>query len=99
MKSKESKKKIQEFKFDEEFEEIGALFNQGLIKSISRLQELKPTNLSKKLQMGFNTYTEKLRNPELFTIEEIVKLAIVVGTNYKIVLEIIQREVKEKYGV
>ncbi|QDH78725.1 hypothetical protein FKX85_06615 [Echinicola soli] len=99
MKPRDSKKKIQEFSIDEEFEEIGALFNQGLIKKLSRLEEHKPTNLSKKLQMGYNTYTERLRNPELFSIEDLIKLSKLVGTDYQIILRIVQKEIKEKYGV
>ena len=99
MKSRESKNSINEFKLIDEFEGIGALFNQGSIISLSRLQEHHPTNLSKALQMGFNTYTERLRNPERFSLEEIVKLSIVIGTDYKKILEVIQREIKQKYKV
>jgi hypothetical protein len=99
MKSRDLKKGINEFKLNVEFEEIGALFNQGSIKSISRLQEHKPTNLSKALQMGFNTFNDKLRNPERFSIEDIIKLAKVIGTDYKKVLDVIQKEIGKKYGV
>lgn len=97
MKSREAKYKINDYKFDNEFEEIGALFNQGSIKSLSRLQEFKPTNLCKALQMGFNTYTDKLRNPERFSFEDIVKLAILVGTDYRNILKVIEVEIKERY--
>ncbi len=99
MKSRESKNSIYDFKLIKEFEEIGALFNQGSISSLSRLQEHKPTNLSKALQMGFNTYTDKLRNPERFSFEEVVKLAITIGTDYRKILEVILKEIKEKYKV
>jgi len=99
MKSRESKNSISDFKLIKEFEGIGALFNQGSIVSLSRLQEHQPTNLSKALQMGFNTYTDKLRNPERFSLEEIVKLSIAIGTDYKKILEVIQQEIRQKYKV
>ncbi|WP_339708212.1 hypothetical protein [Algoriphagus aquimarinus] len=99
MKSRGSKNSVNDFKLIEEFEGIGALFNQGSIVSLSRLQEHQPTNLSKALQMGFNTYTDKLRNPERFSLEDIIKLAIVIGTDYRKILEVIQKEIKEKFKV
>src|SRR5690554_1154765 len=99
MKSRDTKKSIQQLKLIQEFEEIGALFNQGSINSLSRLQEHKPTNLCKALQMGYNTYTDKLRNPERFSLEDIIKLSIVIGTDYRKILEVIQKEIKEKFKV
>lgn len=99
MKEEDKKRKIKEVEFKEEFEEIGALFNQGSIKSLSRLQEIKPTNLSKELQMGYYTFIEKLRNPEKFSIEEVIKLSIVVGTDYRRILEVIDVQIKGKFKV
>ncbi|MCH7408144.1 hypothetical protein MM239_01950 [Belliella sp. DSM 111904] len=99
MRGKDKKKKINEVEFNEEFEEIGALFNQGAVKSLSRLQEIKPTNLSRAMQMGYYTFLEKLRNPENFSIEEIIKLAIFIGTDYNKILEVINKMIQEKYKI
>ncbi|PZX49953.1 hypothetical protein LV84_04143 [Algoriphagus ratkowskyi] len=49
--------------------------------------------------MGYNTYTDKLRNPERFSLEDIIKLAIVIGTDYRKILDVIQKEIKEKFKV
>lgn len=99
MRARDSKNTIHDLKPIEEFEEIGALFNQGSIKKLWRLQEHKPTKLSKALQMGFNTYLDKLRNPELFSLEDIVKLSIIIGTDYQKILKVIQSEIREKYKI
>ncbi|SIS59944.1 hypothetical protein [Belliella pelovolcani] len=99
MKEEDKKRTIKEVKFKEEFEEIGALFNQGSIKSLSRLHEIKPTNLSKELNMGYYTFLDKLSNPEKLSIEEIIKLSIVVGTDYRRILEVICVEIKSKFGL
>lgn len=99
MKDGDKKRSINDTEFKQEFEEIGALFNQGSIKSLSRLKEIKPTNLSKELNMGYYTFLDKLSNPEKFSIEEIIKLSIVVGTDYKKILEVIGLEIKGRFGM
>lgn len=99
MKPREEKKKINEFGPLKEFEEIGALFNQGSIERLSRLEELKPTKMHQVLQMGYNTYGDKIRNPERLTIEEVVKLARIVGTDYSKIMEVIFMEIRSKYKI
>lgn len=99
MKSRDEKKQINEFGPLKEFEEIGALFNQGSIERLSRLEELKPTKMHQVLQMGYNTYGDKMRNPERLTIEEVFKLSKIVGTDFSKIMDVIIKETKTKYKI
>ena len=79
-----------------EFEAIKAMFETGKIKKLIQLEKLSPTKLSKLLGINYGRYIEKLHNPELFVMRELVKLAHIIDVDFKLLASIVVEEIERK---
>ncbi|KHJ37918.1 hypothetical protein PBAC_19300 [Pedobacter glucosidilyticus] len=79
-----------------EFLAIRSLFLTGHIKKMSQLEKQSPTKIASLLKLQYNSYHEKLQNPELFSEFHINLLAYACKINPLIIHDIIQAETKSK---
>lgn len=79
-----------------EFEAIKAMFETGKIKKLVQLEKLSPTKLSKLLGINYGRYIEKLHNPELFALKELVKLAQIIDIDFKLIVDNVVAEISRK---
>ena len=79
-----------------EFEAIKAMFDTGKIKKLVQLEKLSPTKLSKLMGINYGRYIEKLHNPELFVVKEVLKLSHILDINFKSLADVVIEEVANK---
>lgn len=79
-----------------EFEAIKAMFETGKITKMAQLEKLSPTKLSKLLGINYGRYIEKFHNPELFALRELVKLAKIIDTDFKLLADTVIIEIARK---
>ena len=79
-----------------EFEGIKAMFETGKIKKLTQLEKLSPTKLSKLLGINYGRYIEKLHNPELFALRELVKFAEIIDIDFKLLIDTVVTEIIKK---
>lgn len=79
---------------DADFLAIKSLFEAGNLKTMRLLEEQAPTKMAKTLGLNYNSYLDKLRNPEKFAVKHIFKMAKACNLNPAIIFEIIQKEYK-----
>lgn len=79
-----------------EFEAIKAMFETGKIKRLTQLEKLSPTKLSKLLGINYGRYIEKLHNPELFALRELMKFAEIIDTDFKLIIDTVIAEIIKK---
>ncbi|HTN44764.1 MAG TPA: hypothetical protein VL098_00330 [Flavipsychrobacter sp.] len=79
-----------------EFEAIKAMYETGKIKKLSQLEKLSPTKLSKLLGINYGRYIEKLHNPELFALRELVKFADIIDIEFKLLADTVINEIIRK---
>jgi hypothetical protein len=90
------KKKFKEDISDGDFLAIKSLFEAGHIKKMALLKEQSPTKVAKLLGLQYNSYLDKLDNPEKFTVKHIFTLALVCQMDPCLIFDIIQLEVQNK---
>lgn len=91
--------KKQADKIDSDFLAIKSLFESGNVKKIRLLEEQAPTKMSKALGLNYNSYLEKLRNPEKFTIKHILLICKLCQLNPNLVFETIRTEVESQIKI
>lgn len=69
------------------------MFEMGKIKKMKQLEKLSPTKIAKSLGINYGRYIRKLYNPELFVIAELIKLAKILDIKFKLISEVVIREV------
>ena len=79
-----------------EFEAIKAMFETGKIKKMTQLEKLSPTKLSKLLGINYGRYIEKLHNPELFALRELVKFSEIIDIDFKLLADTVIAEIIKK---
>lgn len=79
-----------------EFEAIKAMFETGKINKFIQLEKLSPTKLSKLLGINYGRYIEKLHNPQLFVLRELVKLAEILDIDFKLLTDTVVSEIMTK---
>lgn len=79
-----------------EFEAIKAMFETEKIKKMSQLERLSPTKLSKLLGINYGRYIEKLNNPELFMLRELMKLAKLIDVDFKLLVDTVVTDIIRK---
>jgi len=81
---------------DTEFENIQLLFLSGKVKHMYELLERSPTKIASLLGLNYNSYHDKLRNPEKFTSLHINTIAYAIRINPDIIHNVIQKEILEQ---
>jgi hypothetical protein len=76
-----------------EFEAIKAMFETGKIKKLTQLEKLSTTKLSKLLSINYGRYIEKLHNPELFALRELVNFAEIIDVDFKLLADVVVAEI------
>lgn len=79
-----------------EFEAIKAMFETGKIKKFTQLEKLSTTKLSKLLRINYGRYIEKLHNPELFALRELVNFAEIIDVDFKLLADVVVAEIVNK---
>lgn len=79
---------------DADFLAIKSLFEAGNVKSMRLLEEQAPTKMAKTLGLNYNSYLDKLRSPEKFTLKHIFIMAEACSLNPTIILDIVRKEYK-----
>lgn len=59
---------------DPDFLAIKSLLESGIIKSMKLLEKQGPTKMAKALGLQYNSYLDKLNNPQKFTFAHIFKM-------------------------
>ena len=75
---------------------IKSLFEAGLVQKMRLLEEQAPTKMAKLLGLNYNSYHDKLINPEKFTIRHILLIAKLCNLDANIIFEVVKNEVKNK---
>ncbi|OAQ41968.1 hypothetical protein A5893_02285 [Pedobacter psychrophilus] len=81
---------------DGDFLAIKSLFEAGHVRKMALLKEQSPTKIAKLLGLQYNSYLDKLDNPEKFTVKHIFKIALVCQIDPCLIFDIIQIEVQNK---
>lgn len=89
---KENKKAKEIFNSDP----IKAMFETGKISKMWQLSELSPTKMSKLLHLNYGRYMEKLANPELFTLKELVNMSKILDMKFKSLVDVVTIEISKK---
>lgn len=89
-------KKIELDEMDEDFLAIRSLFLAGSVNKMYRLAKQSPTKVSKLLGMNYESYHEKLLNPEKFSELHINTMAYAIGIDPTIIHDVIQKEIRDK---
>ena len=79
---------------DSDFIAIKSLFEAGNVKTMRLLEEQAPTKMAKNLGLNYNSYLDKLINPEKFAIKHIFKMAKSCELNPDLIFDIIKKQYK-----
>lgn len=77
---------------DPDFLAIKSLFESGIIKSMKLLEKQGPTKMAKALGLRYNSYLDKLNNPQKFTLSHIFKIADLCELNPDLVYQVIKKQ-------
>ena len=78
---------------DSDFLAIKSLFESGNVRSMRLLEEQAPTKMSRSLGINYNSYLEKLRCPDKFTIRHLLKMAKLCELDPLLIFNVIRTEV------
>lgn len=79
---------------DADFLAIKSLFEAGNVKRMRLLEEQAPTKMARTLGLNYNSYLDKLRSPEKFSIKHIIKMAAICELQPSLIFDIIIKECK-----
>lgn len=77
---------------DSDFIAIKSLFESGIAKSMVILEQQGPTKMAKELGLQYNSYLEKLKNPDKFTFKHIFKMATLCELNPDLIYKVIKKQ-------
>jgi hypothetical protein len=83
-------------KIDSEFENIQSLILSGKIEKMYQLVDRSPNKVAKLLGLNYNSYHDKLRNPEKFTTLHVNTMAFAFRIDPDTIHNIIQKEITSK---
>jgi len=78
---------------DPDFLAIKSLFESGIIKSMKLLEKQGPTKMAKALGLQYNSYLDKLGNPQKFTFVHILKMADRYDLDPDLIYKVIKNQV------
>ncbi|MGJ1436912.1 hypothetical protein [Sphingobacterium siyangense] len=76
-----------------DFLAIKSLFESGIIKSMKLLEKQGPTKMAKALGLQYNSYLDKLGNPQKFTFAHIFKMADLCDLDPDLIYKVIKNQV------
>jgi hypothetical protein len=74
------------------YQAVRSLFVNGGIKRMKDIEKLYPTMISKDLKINHSRYIQKLYKPDLFTIQQIQKLAALLEIDPILIINIILKQ-------
>lgn len=76
-----------------DFLAIKSLSESGIIKSMKLLQKQGPAKMAKALGLQYNSYLDKLGNPQKFTFAHIFKMADLCDLDPDLIYKVIKNQV------
>ncbi|HBI86782.1 hypothetical protein ACR784_08055 [Sphingobacterium multivorum] len=77
---------------DPDFFAIKSLFESGNIKSMKLLEKQGPTKMAKALGLQYNSYLDKLGNPQKFTFAPIFKIVDLCDLDPDLIYKVIKNQ-------
>ena len=85
-------KRINSKSLEEALVTIRSRFKAGEVKRMNDLGTIYVTGMIAGLGIGYNGYVTKLASPENFTIEDLLKLSDITGTDFDLIWEVVKKE-------
>jgi len=79
---------------DPDFLAIKSLFESKIIKSMKLLEKQGPTKMAKALGLQYNSYLDKLNNPQKFTFAHIFKIANLCDLDPDLIYKVIKNQAR-----